>query len=109
MNNLIVMAEMPGPNVWRAQHCRSQIVARALVSCYLAIVLPCRRTQGIGPEVRRGPGEVVTVLVIEDPGIVRSVGAIRTTRRFHQRSILKQISPWAEMHFSFTRDRLVLR
>ena len=108
MNNLIVMAEMPGPNVWRAQHCRSEVVARTLVDCNLAIVLSCRRTQGIGPEVRRVPSEVVTVLVIKDPGIVRSVGAIRTTRRFHQRSILKQVSPWAEMNFPVWRDRLVL-
>src|ERR1700732_500112 len=107
MNDLIVMAEMPSPNVWRAQHCRSQVVARTLVDCNLAIVLSCRRTQGIGPEVRRVPSEVVTVLVIKDPGIVRSVGAIGSTHRLHQRSILKEIFPWAEVNFSVWRDRLV--
>src|ERR1700724_3045996 len=107
MNNLIVMAEMPGPNVWRAQHCRSEVVARTFVDCNLAIVLSCQRTQGIGPEARRVASEVVTFRVIKDPGIVRGVGAIGPPRRFHQRSILNQVSPWAEMNFPVWRDRLV--
>jgi hypothetical protein len=53
-------------------------------------------------------GEVVTVLVIKNAGIVRRVGPIRAARRFHQRSILKQISTWAKMDLPVGRNWFVL-
>src|SRR5882762_155755 len=108
MNDLIVMPEMPGPNVRGAQHCRREVVARTLVNCHLAVILSGGRAQGICPEVRRVAGEVVTVLVIKNAGIVRSVGAISSARRLHQRSILKQISTWAKMDLPVGRYWFVL-
>src|ERR1700680_255626 len=108
MNDLIVMPEMPGPNVGGAQHWRREVVARTLVNGYLAVILSGWRAQGICPEVRRVAGEVVAVLVIKNAGIVRSVGAIRTARRLHQRSILKQISTWAEMDLPVGRNWFAL-
>jgi len=75
---------------------------------YLAIILPGCGAQGICPEVCRMPGEVVTIFVIKNAGIVRSVGAIGPARRFHERSILQQISTWTEMDFSVRRNRIVL-
>jgi hypothetical protein len=108
MNDLIVMPEMPGPNVRGAQHCRREVVARTLVNCHLAVILSVWRAQGICPEVRRVAGEVVTVLVIKNAGIVRSVGAIRAARRLHQRSILKQISTWAKVDLPVGRNWFVL-
>src|ERR1700680_2741413 len=108
MSDLIVLAEMTGPNVWSAEHGRREVIARTLVKCCFASVLACRRLQTICPEVRCVPGKVMTVLVIKDPGVVRSIGAIRTTRRFHQRAILKEVSTWAEMNLSVWRNRFVL-
>jgi hypothetical protein len=108
MSDLIVVTKMPGPNMWSAEHGRGEVVARTLVNCYLAVVLACRRLQSICPEVRRVPGEVVTVFVIKNPGVVRSISAIRPTRRLHQRAILKEISTWAEMDLPVWRNRFVL-
>src|SRR3982074_1619398 len=104
MNDFIIVTEMPCPDVRGVEHGRRKVVARTFVDCYLAIILSGRRTQGIGPEVCRVPRQGVTILVINNAGIVRSAGAIRPAGPLHQRSVLKQISAWAEMNFSVRRN-----
>src|ERR1700737_3366186 len=108
MNDFIIMTEVPGPNVWRTKHGRREVVASTLVNCYFAVILSVRRAQSICAEVRRVTREMMTVLVVQNAGIVRGVRAIRPTCGFYQCSMLEQISTWTEMDFPVWRNGFML-
>jgi hypothetical protein len=64
MNDLVIMPMVPGPDVWSIEHHSGPVVAGALVSGRLAIVLIVRTPHGICSEVSGVPSDVMTVLVI---------------------------------------------
>ena len=80
----MIVRLMPRPNVRRAEHRRGPIIARALVNRRLAVVLTVARAQRIAAKVRRVPGDVVAVFVIEDTAIVGSVCPVTPTCGLHQ-------------------------
>src|SRR6266567_4537748 len=79
MNLLCIMTAVPGPNVRCPEHGCSPIIACPLIYRWLPIVLTLRLAQGIGLKVSGVPGDVVTVLMIEDPRVVRSVRSVAST------------------------------
>ena len=84
---MFVMAAVPCPNMRRLQHGRRPVVAESLVECSLAVVLPVGRSQRIPAKIGSVARDVVAVFVINDPGIVRSIGAVTVSRSPDQRPV----------------------
>ena len=100
MSCLIVMSKVPSPDVWRVQHRCRPVIASSFVKRHLAIILPVWTEQIVRSEIRSVPGDVVTVFVIQDSGIVRSVGSIGAACSLHERTILHKISTRPKMNLA---------
>ena len=84
----LIMAMMPRPNVRRAQHRGSPVVAGPLIHGSLSIILPMRFAPRIHAKVSGVSGNVMAILVIQDASIMRSVGPIAPPCRFDQRAMM---------------------
>jgi len=61
MSHVLIVPEMPGPDVRRSQHRRCQVIAGTLVDRSFAVILLVKRAESIDPIVRRVPGNEMNV------------------------------------------------
>src|SRR5262245_43505693 len=108
MHDIRVMSLVPTPDMRGAEHDRRPIIARGFVERCLSIVLAICRPRAVRHEVGGMPCDVMPVFVVQDSGIVRSVGAVASTRSGCQRSVLSQAPSRTQMNLPFGRYRLIL-
>src|SRR6202011_1518606 len=101
---LRVVLAMRRPDVWRVERHGRHVIARAFVHRRLPIVLLQRIAERIRAEVGGVPGQVVDVLVVDDAGIVRSVGAVSRAGDFHQRAMVEELATWSEVDLAVYRE-----
>src|SRR5712664_2736386 len=109
MNFVIVMTAVQNPNMRCTQHCGRPVVTAAFVHGSFAVVLLIRGTQIACTKIRRMPGDVVSILVINDSCIVRGVGAIAPARRRDKGTMLQQLPAWPKVNLASGGNRIVLR
>ena len=95
------------PYMGRFEHNGSPVIARAFIDCRLDIVLAMRLAPVINHEVRGVPANVVAVFVIDDPSVVRSIGAVTGAFQLDESSAVEEFSPRPKMDFAGFRNRVV--
>src|SRR5229473_7187828 len=108
MNLAVVMAPVQDPNVRSTKHRCRPVVTRAFVHGSFAVALLVRGTQSVCLKVGRMPGNVMSILVINDPCVVGCVGPIAPTHRIHKRTVLQQLPAWPQMNLALSGDWVVL-
>ncbi len=88
---VVVVAAVPGPDVRRLEHGRRPVVAEPLVELRLRVVLSPGRAQRVGAEVGRVACEMVTVLVVERPCIVRGDVSVPAAARLDEGAVLEEL------------------
>src|SRR5262249_10170634 len=97
---VLIVAPMPGPNIRSLEHHGLPVVARSFVECRLAIILALRRLQRVAAEIRRVPGNVVSILVVDNPRVVRGIRPIAVSGSPDQSADGQQFPSGAQVNFS---------
>src|SRR5216684_4450917 len=103
-----IMTAVQNPNMRCTQHCGCPVVTGAFVHGSFAVVLLIRGTQVVCTKIRRMPGDVVSVFVINDSCIVRGVGTVAPARRYHKGAMLQQLPARPEVNLASGGNRIVL-
>src|SRR5258708_3610967 len=109
MNFVIIVTAVQNPNMRCTQHCGCPVVTGAFVHGSFAVVLLIRGTQVVRTKIRRMPGDVVSVFVINDSCVVRGVGTIAPAGRLDKGAMLKQLPTWPEVNLASGGNGIVLR
>ena len=81
---LDVMPLVQCPDMGRIEHSRSPVITGPLINPRFFVVLIIRRPKSIDPEIRSMARDVMAILMVDDPSIVRSIGAVETAGKLNE-------------------------